>query len=600
MIRFRHSLRFLPLLFAAAVCVLAVSSWADEARQAKSRHFAAAAIQAQADGRAAESHELYKKAYRLDPSNLAAGYALGLGELSIMQDDDTAALAHAIMLMRNYVDAYPADNDEGEYYAYISALLQDYPEAVRVLSRIHSIYLRRTDLLPTLAGHYLQASVPDSALACYQAYEKAEGYSQPITLRKTLVYLTKQDTLSALHEIGAGIRANPLAADGYLLKASALPYMGASDSVLPYLLKAEMLEPKAGAPKVALAQYYAEKGDSLASDEKIYEALLAEDLEMEEKLEILGQLAGQLLHEKKSTEKADRLFQTLRQQYPHEAEIQDFAAKYSYAKRDYHQAAEQIALAIDMDPANTDYRLQQLSYLLSAKEYDHAIKAFEALPDSMSADPTLLFLGTAAYTSADRLDDAISAAHHVIELTAPLAATTDTLTNAELNGLDLRGLHLLSDVYTIIGDTEYKKKNLPATFLAYDNALKANPLNAGTLNNYAYFLAENKGDLDKALDMAQRATSLEPGNPTYIDTYAWVLFRRKDYKEALSQQLHAVELMIGNGDEPSAEFYDHLGDIEFMMGEPGPALESWEKALTLDPSNPLLQRKVKHKTYFYE
>ncbi len=37
-----------------------------------------------------------------------------------------------------------------------------------------------------------------------------------------------------------------------------------------------------------------------------------------------------------------------------------------------------------------------------------------------------------------------------------------------------------------------------------------------------------------------------------------------------------------------------------MNGEPQKALEFWEKALALDPDNELLQRKVKHKTYFYE
>ena len=51
---------------------------------------------------------------------------------------------------------------------------------------------------------------------------------------------------------------------------------------------------------------------------------------------------------------------------------------------------------------------------------------------------------------------------------------------------------------------------------------------------------------------------------------------------------------------PSAEVFDHAGDIYFMNGEPQKALEFWEKALALDPDNELLQRKVKHKTYFYE
>lgn len=37
-----------------------------------------------------------------------------------------------------------------------------------------------------------------------------------------------------------------------------------------------------------------------------------------------------------------------------------------------------------------------------------------------------------------------------------------------------------------------------------------------------------------------------------------------------------------------------------MNGEPKEAVEFWKKALELDPDNALIQKKVKHKTYFYE
>ena len=54
------------------------------------------------------------------------------------------------------------------------------------------------------------------------------------------------------------------------------------------------------------------------------------------------------------------------------------------------------------------------------------------------------------------------------------------------------------------------------------------------LNNYAYFLSEENKDLDKAHKMAKKVFEKFPQMPTYVDTYAWVLFIKKDYKEALS------------------------------------------------------------------
>jgi hypothetical protein len=37
-----------------------------------------------------------------------------------------------------------------------------------------------------------------------------------------------------------------------------------------------------------------------------------------------------------------------------------------------------------------------------------------------------------------------------------------------------------------------------------------------------------------------------------------------------------------------------------MTGEPEQALSFWKRALELDPDNELIQKKVKHKAYFYE
>ena len=61
-----------------------------------------------------------------------------------------------------------------------------------------------------------------------------------------------------------------------------------------------------------------------------------------------------------------------------------------------------------------------------------------------------------------------------------------------------------------------------------------------------------------------------------------------------------IEEAFKYSDEPSAELYHHAGDIYFMTGDPDKAVEYWQQALDLEPDNEMLQRKVKHKTYFYK
>ncbi|MBK7384433.1 MAG: hypothetical protein IPI81_14055, partial [Flavobacteriales bacterium] len=60
---------------------------------------------------------------------------------------------------------------------------------------------------------------------------------------------------------------------------------------------------------------------------------------------------------------------------------------------------------------------------------------------------------------------------------------------------------------------------------AYDKALARIPDDATTLNNYAYYLSVRGEQLEKAERMSKRSNELAPGQPSYQDTYAWVLFR---------------------------------------------------------------------------
>lgn len=106
---------------------------------------------------------------------------------------------------------------------------------------------------------------------------------------------------------------------------------------------------------MALANFYKNIGDSVAFDNKMYEALLSEDFIQEEKIAILEEYLQSLLNDKSDTGRVYHLFSVLMEQYPHEPAVLDLAARYSGAKGDYKDAEEQIGYAIDLDPANVAY-----------------------------------------------------------------------------------------------------------------------------------------------------------------------------------------------------------------------------------------------------
>lgn len=96
--------------------------------------------------------------------------------------------------------------------------------------------------------------------------------------------------------------------------------------------------------------------------------------------------------------------------------------------------------------------------------------------------------------------------------------------------------------------------------------------------------------------MSARTIKEKPDDATSLDTYAWIMFKKKNYVEALAY----IEKAMANSEDLSEELCHHAGDIYFMNGEPKKAVEYWEKALKYNPDNELLKRKVHHKTYFYE
>ena len=161
---------------------------------------------------------------------------------------------------------------------------------------------------------------------------------------------------------------------------------------------------------------------------------------------------------------------------------------------------------------------------------------------------------------------------------------------------DSTDMEELSSVYSTIGDVNYAKGDTDAAFEYYNKAIEANPANMLALNNCAYYLAVEGKDLDRAERMSAMTLKDQPDNSTSLDTYAWIMFKKKDYAQAMAY----IDKALENSDEPSAELFQHAGDIYFMNAEPAAALDFWQKALELEPDNELLQRKVKHKTYFYE
>ena len=146
----------------------------------------------------------------------------------------------------------------------------------------------------------------------------------------------------------------------------------------------------------------------------------------------------------------------------------------------------------------------------------------------------------------------------------------------------------LTQVLTMRADVYYRMKDYLKAFETFETAIKTNGDDLTVINNYAYYLAEQNRNLKEAEEMARKVIEKEKNNSTYLDTYAWVLYKRGKLKEAAK----IMEGIINSGEAPDAEWYEHYGFILSGLHNCAKAIESWNYALKLDSTKLDLKEEI--------
>jgi tetratricopeptide (TPR) repeat protein len=99
-----------------------------------------------------------------------------------------------------------------------------------------------------------------------------------------------------------------------------------------------------------------------------------------------------------------------------------------------------------------------------------------------------------------------------------------------------------------------------------------------TLNNFlGYQWADRNKNLDRAEEMIQKALDSDDSNEAFLDSMAWVLYRKKEYQRAreyIEEALSAAGPIL-----PDAVIRDHAGDIYSALGKKKQAVKQWRLAL---------------------
>ena len=520
-------------------------------------------------------YDLLAYAHEIDPDNTAISFYMGMSLLR-MNNTTKERCDQGLALMKEHFEAQPEDLYETTFYSDANLQLGHPDEALRAIKLLNEHNPNRLELQVRLAEAYSQSGDFEKSNATYDSIEAIFGGAIQITSSKIENYMAMNDSAGALREMRGLLATAPQNGTYNIAMSGLFQHYGMNDSALYYLDRAQEYAPDNGYIYLARAEFYNTVGDSVGYEQQIYNALTAEQLDVDSKLGVLlGYIRGQLAKED-TTQRIDNLFTVLIQQHPHEAKIHQLYSEYFYTKKDYKGAIEQLGYSLDVNPTDADGWRNMVILNMMDDNYTDAVKASEKALEYNPDNLDLMGYVAGCYHQMKEYDKAIESYTKVIELT------------------DSADLERKSELITGMGDTYSEMNDTVKAVECYEQALELDPLNSGALNNYAYYLAQRNQDLDKAERMAALAVKEEPDNANFIDTYAWVFFAKKDYQMALLYIKSAVE----KGEDE--HFLEHYGDILWFNGEKDQAVEQWTKALEMDQDNELLQRKVKNKTYYEE
>lgn len=421
-----------------------------------------------------------------------------------------------------------------------------------------------------LARVYFAQGQSAEAMEQLDALTKLTGVNPRITELKKNILLQMGKVKKAAAEMRSLIEVYPNELDYYGTLAQIYKANGrAKEALQVYLemLEVDSLDPR---PHLDLANYYQEQKQVQKALYHLGIAMGSPRLEVDKKIQVLVNLFQFSQGDSLLTAQSFQFLDTMQQVHPQSAKVWAVTGDfYSREGKDIAaMAAFKKTLALQ---GGQEYKVWEQLLLLEIQNdrYDSLILDGPEAISYFPNQPLPYFFTGAAYLMLNNPQEAVNYLEQGVNYV-------------------FGNPRLKEQFYSQLASAHHQMEQHRQSDQYFEKALALNPRNAGTLNNYAYYLSVRGEKLDKALEMTQKSNMLSPDNPVYIDTYAWVLYQRKEYPKALAQMKEALRL----SQNPDAELLEHYGDILKALQRIEEARAVYQKALKKDPKNNALSRKL--------
>ncbi len=457
----------------------------------------------------------------------------------------------------------------------------NYEQALAAYERLYANNKTREDVLQILYQLYGSQNNYKKMIEVIERMEMLLGSSEQLSLTKMQIFEQMGDKRKAQAELMRLVQKNPLDLNYRIMLGNWFFQNDKKKEAFKEYQAVLKEEPNNAAAQLSLLDYYRDAKNAKVVEELTQKLLESKKTEKETKMALLRQvIIDNQQSDAKDSLEVIKLFDRVLSYPQEDADIVMMKAAYLTLKNAPVDSVNKVyEQAIAIEPDNSRARIALIQNIWKEEQYDKVISisrpAQEYNPEEMVF---YYFEGFAQYMKKEN-DAALQTFKKGV---AQIKPDSDP--------------NIVSDFYAIMGDILHEKGLDKEAFEAYDSCLHWRPENLAALNNYAYYLSLSKNDLKKAEQMSYKTIKKEPANPTFLDTYAWILFLQERYEEANIY----IDQAIKNDTTPSGVLFEHAGDIYYHVGKTAEALASWQQALKLGDKSATLKKKIELQKYIAE
>lgn len=520
-------------------------------------------------GNIEEAKKKFLECNRLDPSNNAVKYELAIIYKLLGVNDQALYYAKAC--------AQAEPTNEWYQLTLIECynVLKQYNQSVKLRENLVKNFPDNVEFKEDLAIEYTILRQYDKAYKIYDDLEKIYGINEQISLKKSSLLKSQGKYKEAENELLRLLQNNPNEVRFYSYLADFYIEQNKLPAAKAMYDKIIEIEPNNPIVNLALHDYYSVQGKTAEALECLKKAFLNPDLEpVPTKRDIMQSFYARRDDSPYYRESGEELAKIFVQVHPQIPEANAIYADYLMEDKKVKEAAEYYSKALFKEKNNLG-SYDTWEKLLKADSrlgrYDslerHSAIAMESFPSIATfyyyngfANIQLRNFKKAAQSLKDGLEFVVD---NRIQMT---------------------------DFYTNLGEAYYYSKEYDKAYKAFEDALKIDADNKTVLNQYAYYLLMQNADLEKAEKLARKVNELEHDNPSYMDTYGWILYHQKKYSEAEKWLQDAIK-----AGTKKPVILEHYGDALYKNGKTSEALKYWEAAKMAGGSSEGLLKKIKEK-----